>query len=70
MISRNRIIRRVHAGVSVRLRCGDRVVLVDPGYPAYRNILAALEIEAVCVPATAEDRYQLHRLCWTASTAT
>tara|TARA_Y100001934_G_scaffold268378_1_gene350330 strand:- start:893 stop:2044 length:1152 start_codon:yes stop_codon:yes gene_type:complete len=37
---------------------GDRVVLVDPGYPAYRNILAALGIEAVCVPATAEDRYQ------------
>jgi aspartate/methionine/tyrosine aminotransferase len=37
---------------------GDRVVLADPGYPAYRNILAALGIEAVGVPATAEDRYQ------------
>ena len=37
---------------------GDRVALADPGYPAYRNILAALGIEAVGVPATAEDRYQ------------
>lgn len=37
---------------------GDRVALADPGYPAYRNILAALGIEAVSVPATIEDRYQ------------
>ncbi|MEE2998237.1 MAG: aminotransferase class I/II-fold pyridoxal phosphate-dependent enzyme [Pseudomonadota bacterium] len=38
---------------------GDRVVLADPGYPAYRNILTALGIEAVGVPAVEEDRYQL-----------
>lgn len=37
---------------------GDRVALADPGYPAYRNILAALGIEAVGVPATAAERYQ------------
>ena len=37
---------------------GDRVVLADPSYPAYRNILAALDIEAVGVLATAEDQYQ------------
>lgn len=37
---------------------GDRVALADPGYPAYRNILAALGIEAVAIPATLEDRYQ------------
>ena len=37
---------------------GDRVVLADPSYPAYRNILAALDIEAVSVLATAEDQYQ------------
>ena len=37
---------------------GDRVALADPGYPAYRNILAALGIEAVGVPASVEDRYQ------------
>lgn len=37
---------------------GDRVALADPGYPAYRNILAALGIEAVAIPTTIEDRYQ------------
>lgn len=37
---------------------GDRVALADPGYPAYRNILAALGIEAVAIPATMADRYQ------------
>ena len=37
---------------------GDRVALADPGYPAYRNILMALGIEAVGVPATAAERYQ------------
>ncbi|MEX2454440.1 MAG: aminotransferase class I/II-fold pyridoxal phosphate-dependent enzyme [Rhodospirillaceae bacterium] len=37
---------------------GDRVVLADPGYPAYRNILMALGIEPVGIPATAADRYQ------------
>lgn len=37
---------------------GDRVALADPGYPAYRNILAALGIEAVAIPTTIADRYQ------------
>ena len=37
---------------------GDRVALADPGYPAYRNILAALGIEAVAIPTTLADRYQ------------
>ncbi|MHA1569308.1 MAG: pyridoxal phosphate-dependent aminotransferase [Alphaproteobacteria bacterium] len=37
---------------------GDRVALADPGYPAYRNILTALGVEPVCLPATAETRFQ------------
>ena len=37
---------------------GDRVALADPGYPAYRNILSALGIEAVAIPTTIDDRYQ------------
>jgi len=37
---------------------GDRVALADPGYPAYRNTLAALGIEAVAIPTTIADRYQ------------
>lgn len=37
---------------------GDRVALAAPGYPAYRNILAALDLEAVDLPTSAADRYQ------------
>lgn len=37
---------------------GDRVALADPGYPAYRNILSALGIEAVAIPTTIDERYQ------------
>lgn len=37
---------------------GERVALAAPGYPAYRNILAALNLEAVDLPTTAEDRFQ------------
>ncbi len=37
---------------------GDRVALADPSYPAYRNILQALGIEPVALPAGLETRYQ------------
>lgn len=37
---------------------GDRVALAAPGYPAYRNILAALNLEPVDLPTTAADRFQ------------
>ncbi len=37
---------------------GDRIALAEPGYPAYRNILQALDLEVVGVPATAAERYQ------------
>ena len=37
---------------------GDRVALADPSYPAYRNILLALGIEPVALPAGIETRYQ------------
>jgi len=37
---------------------GDRVALAAPGYPAYRNILGALGIEVVEIPAGPETRYQ------------
>ena len=37
---------------------GDRVALADPGYPAYRNILAALGIKPVPISTTLADRYQ------------
>jgi aspartate/methionine/tyrosine aminotransferase len=37
---------------------GDRVGLAIPGYPAYRNILSALEIEPVLIAAGENARYQ------------
>lgn len=37
---------------------GDRVALAAPGYPAYRNILGALGLEAVDLAASAADRFQ------------
>lgn len=37
---------------------GDRVALVSPGYPAYRNILSALGVQVVEIPTGPETRYQ------------
>jgi aspartate/methionine/tyrosine aminotransferase len=37
---------------------GDRVALAAPGYPAYRNILSALHLDAVDLPTSLADRYQ------------
>ena len=42
----------------LRLDAGDRVALAAPGYPAYRSILAALNLEAVDLPTTAADLFQ------------
>ncbi len=37
---------------------GDRVALAVPGYPAYRNILTALGIDAVLIETGAETHFQ------------
>lgn len=37
---------------------GDRVALANPGYPAYRNILKALDIEPVGIPVGPETNFQ------------
>lgn len=37
---------------------GDRVAFATPGYPGYRNILAALDIEPVALPAEREHGFQ------------
>lgn len=37
---------------------GDRVALADPSYPCYRNILKALDIEAVPIPVDASTAFQ------------
>jgi aspartate/methionine/tyrosine aminotransferase len=37
---------------------GERVGLGEPGYPSYRQILHALDLEAVGIPTAAENRFQ------------
>ncbi|WP_435747637.1 aminotransferase class I/II-fold pyridoxal phosphate-dependent enzyme [Nocardioides sp. SYSU DS0663] len=37
---------------------GDRVAMARPGYPCYRNVLAALGCDVVEIPAGAESRFQ------------
>ncbi|MFC1674213.1 aminotransferase class I/II-fold pyridoxal phosphate-dependent enzyme [Pseudomonadota bacterium] len=37
---------------------GDRVALASPGYPAYRNILSALDIEVVDIQTGPESDFQ------------
>ncbi|MEL6766639.1 MAG: aminotransferase class I/II-fold pyridoxal phosphate-dependent enzyme, partial [Pseudomonadota bacterium] len=37
---------------------GDRMALADPGYPAYRNTLSALGLEAVRLETEVATRYQ------------
>jgi aspartate/methionine/tyrosine aminotransferase len=37
---------------------GDKVAILRPGYPCYRNILGALDIQAVEVPVGPESRFQ------------
>ncbi len=37
---------------------GDRVAMAAPSYPAYRNILSALGVEVVELPAGPAERYQ------------
>ena len=38
---------------------GDRVAVAAPGYPAYRNILTALGVEAVPIPVGPASRWQI-----------
>ena len=37
---------------------GDRVALAEPGYPCYRNILRALDLEPVALPVDRDTRYR------------
>jgi len=40
---------------------GDRIGVPNPGYPAYRNMLAALALEPVLIPAGTGQGYRLTR---------
>lgn len=45
-------------GFTAAFDAGDRVALAAPGYPGYRNILLAQDIEPVAVPTGPETRFQ------------
>jgi aspartate/methionine/tyrosine aminotransferase len=43
---------------SAAFDAGDRVALVEPGYPCYKNILRTLDIETVALPGSSDTRFQ------------
>lgn len=45
-------------GFTALFDAGDRVALGAPGYPSYRQILSALDLQPVDIETRAEDRYQ------------
>ncbi len=45
-------------GFLAAFEAGDRVALVSPGYPAYRNILQALGVEVVNIESGPKTRFQ------------
>lgn len=46
-------------GFLAAFEAGARVAVAEPGYPAYRNILNALGLEAAGVPVSADGGYRL-----------
>ncbi len=73
-----RIIITAGASAALHLAClalieaGDDILMPDPSYPCNRHFVSAAEGNAVLIPTTAEERFQLTRAkveaAWTAST--
>jgi aspartate/methionine/tyrosine aminotransferase len=60
-----RIVVTAGASAALQLAClalieaGDEILMPDPSYPCNRHFVSAAEGEAVLVPTTAQERYQL-----------
>lgn len=60
-----RIVVTAGASAALQLAClalieaGDEILMPDPSYPCNRHFVSAAEGEAVLVPTTAKERYQL-----------
>ena len=77
-IAPERIVVTAGASAALQLAClalveaGDRILMPDPSYPCNRHFVSAAEGEAVLVPTTAQDRFQLSaaqvRANWDAKT--
>jgi len=73
-----RIVVTAGASAALQLAClalidaGDEVLMPDPSYPCNRHFVSAADGNAVLIPTTAEERYQLSadkvRAAWTDKT--
>ncbi|MBK6008494.1 pyridoxal phosphate-dependent aminotransferase [Ramlibacter ginsenosidimutans] len=60
-----RIVVTAGASAALQLAClalidaGDEILMPDPSYPCNRHFVSAAEGEAVLIPTTAQERYQL-----------
>ncbi len=73
-----RIVITAGASAALQLAClalidaGDEVLMPDPSYPCNRHFVSAADGNAVLIPTTAEERYQLSadkvRAAWTDKT--
>jgi len=60
-----RIVITAGASAALQLAClalieaGDEILMPDPSYPCNRHFVSAAEGQAVLIPTTAEERYQL-----------
>ncbi len=64
-VAPSRIIVTAGASAALQLAClalieaGDEILMPDPSYPCNRHFVSAAEGQAVLVPTTAEERFQL-----------
>lgn len=77
-VAPGRIIITAGASAALQLAClalieaGDEILMPDPSYPCNRHFVSAAEGQAVLVPTTADERFQLTRekveAAWNAKT--
>jgi aspartate/methionine/tyrosine aminotransferase len=66
-VAPSRIIITAGASAALQLAClalieaGDEILMPDPSYPCNRHFVSAAEGQAVLVPTTADERFQLTR---------
>ena len=53
-----RLLGRLHPRLHPLFERGEKVAIGEPGYPCYRNILRALDLEPVGIATGPEDRFQ------------
>ena len=77
-VNPSRIVITAGASAALQLAClalieaGDEILMPDPSYPCNRHFVSAAEGQAVLVPTTADERFQLTRekveAAWNAKT--